>query len=284
MRIILTTFILLFMLGSCNQGQEETYDQFSVNTEASISMPKSYAPPPPPEAPDVVAITQPDEGIEKKIIRDGRMGLQVKNLVKAKKRIDSLVKSSEGYYGRESLSNTDWESAYTLQIRVPTTRFEALIASIESGTGELQYKEIDARDVTDQFIDLETRLENKRSYLKRYKDLLSKAKSVKEILEIEESIRKIEEEVESTVGRLKYLSDQVDYSSLELRIAEEKEFKYKPEKQDSFFERFKQSLSNGWYMFISFLLFVIRLWPFWIVVPFLIYLGRRIIKLRKSNK
>src|SRR5699024_12383858 len=113
------------------------------------------------------------------------------------------------------------------------------------GTGELQYKEIDARDVNDQFIDLETRLENKRSYLKRYKDLLSKAKSVKEILEIEESIRKIEEEVESTVGRLKYLSDQVDYSSLELRIAEEKEFKYKPEKQDSFFERFKQSLSRS---------------------------------------
>ena len=61
--------------------------------------------------------------------------------------------------------------------------------------------------MTDQFIDLETRLENKRNYLKRYNDLLLKANSIKEILEIEEKIRALEEEIESATGQLKYLSD-----------------------------------------------------------------------------
>lgn len=285
MRNILATFTLLLLLGSCNQGQEEPNDQFLVNTEEGIPVSKSYAPPPTSlESPGVIEFIQPIEGIEKKIIRDGRMELRVKDLIKAKERIDTLVKRLDGYYARESLSNTDWESAYTLQIRVPSSRFEMLITSIENDVGELQYKEIDARNVTDQFIDLETRLENKRLYLKRYKDLLSKVKSVKEILEIEESIRKIEEEVESTMGRLKYLSDQVDYSSLDLSIAKQKEFKYKPDKQDSFFERLKQSLSTGWYMFISFLLFVIRLWPFWILMPFLLYLWKKLKKKRNSNR
>lgn len=70
--------------------------------------------------------------------------------------------------------------------------------------------------MTDQFIDLETRLANKREYLERYRELVKKAVSVKEILEIEEKIRLLEEEIESVTGRLKYLGDQVDFSTLNL--------------------------------------------------------------------
>src|SRR5699024_7072752 len=148
MRNILATFTLLLLLGSCKQGQEEPNDQFLVNTEEGIPESKSYAPPPTSlESPGVIEFIQPIKGIEKKIIRDGRMELRVKDLIKAKERIDTLVKRLDGYYARESLSNTDWESAYTLQIRVPSSRFEMLITSIENDVGELQYKEIDARNV-----------------------------------------------------------------------------------------------------------------------------------------
>lgn len=286
MRSILPLFIFILLFGSCNHGSEETYDQYLANMEESIPITKSspVPPPPPPESSSIADQVEQQKEIEKKIIKDGRIGLQVKNLNKTKLRVDSLVRKYEGYYANESFNNTDWESAYTLKIRVPAVSFEALIAAIEFGDGEVEYKEIDARDVTDQFIDLETRLENKRSYLERYKDLLNKAKSVKEILEIEEKIRGLEEEIESTIGRLKYLSDLVDYSTLDLRITERKEFRYKPDKQDSFFERLKQSLSKGWYVFVDFLLFTIRLWPFWIIIPFLVYLWRRFKKRRKATK
>lgn len=283
MKSFLPLFIFILSFGSCSQGTEETYDHYLANMEESIPITKS-SPVPPPESSSIVDQAEQQKEIEKKIIKDGRIGLQVQDLNKTKLRVDSLVRKYEGYYANESFNNTDWESAYTLKIRIPAVSFEALIATIESGDGEVEYKEIDARDVTDQFIDLETRLENKRSYLKRYKDLLNQAKSVKEILEIEEKIRGLEEEIESTTGRLKYLSDQVDYSTLDLRVAKRKEFKYKPDRQDSFFERLKQSLSKGWYVFVDFLLFTIRLWPFWIIVPFLVYLWRRFKKKRKSNK
>lgn len=286
MKSILPLFIFILSFASCNQGSEETYDPYLANMEESIPITKSSPapPPPPPVSSSEVDQAEQQNEIEKKIIKDGRVGLQVQDLNKTKLRVDSLVKKYDGYYANESFNNTDWESAYTLKIRIPAVSFETLITSIESGDGEVEYKEIDARDVTDQFIDLETRLENKKSYLKRYKDLLNQAKSVKEILEIEEKIRGLEEEIESTTGRLKYLSDQVDYSTLDLRISKRKEFKYKPDKQDSFFERLKQSLSKGWYVFVDFILFAIRLWPFWIIVPFLVYLWRKFRKKRKCNK
>ncbi|PXX97073.1 hypothetical protein DF185_18805 [Marinifilum breve] len=224
------------------------------------------------------------EVVKKKIIKDGRIGLKVTNVDAAKARVDSVVKLYGAYYSNENLNNTDWETIYNLTVRIPSVHFESFISAIEQGKGEVLYKEIDARDVTEQFIDLETRLQNKRAYAKKYKDLLKRAKTVKEILEIEEKIRYIEEEIESTSGRLKYLGDLVDYSTLKLNIHKKKDFKYNPDKRDKFSERIKQSLSKGWYGFVDFLLDLVMIWPFWIIIVLIIYLLKRIRRKRKQNK
>ncbi len=280
MKKIIALLALTVLIISCHQKQtnEVMLDMAGVEEEMNSAVrqaPDVPAPPAPPvEKPEIQEVNK------KKIIKDGRMGLKVTDLEKTKTRIDTLVRSFGGYYSTENFNNTDWESSYNLRIRLPFSNFEKFIAVIESGIGEIQYKEIDARDVTDQFIDLETRLENKRNYLTRYNDLLKQAKSVKEILEIEEKIRTLEEEIDSTTGRLKYLSDLVDYSTLELIISKRKDFKYNPADRDRFSERLKQSLSKGWLGFVDFTLFLIRIWPAWIIVIILIYFWRRYRKTR----
>ena len=220
------------------------------------------------------------EVVKKRIIKDGRLGIQVNEIEIAKTRIDTLVKKFSGYYSNESFNNSDWESSYVLKIRIPSARFESFLKDLESGDGEIQHKTIDARDVTDQFIDLETRLESKKAYLKRYMELLKRAQTIKEILQIEEKIRGLQEEIESTLGRLKYLGDLVDYSTLDLTITEKKDFQYDPVQRDKFAEKFKQSLSKGWFGFIDALLFTIKIWPLWIIGG----LGIFFLKRRKKNK
>ena len=279
MRKILTLFVLAILI-SCNQKQAEN-DSYALGNveEEMIPVTRQTADIPPPP----IAKIEKQEEVRKKIIKDGRLAILVSELEKTKSRIDILVKNNGGYYANESFNNSDWESSFNLKIRVPFTNFEKLINDIETGDGEIQYKEIEARDVTDQFIDLETRLENKRNYLIRYNDLLKQAKNVNEILEIEEKIRGLEEEIESTTGRLKYLSDLVDYSTLDLTISKKKEFKYNPVNRDKFSERIKQSLSKGWYGFVDFMLFIIKIWPFWILVTLIIYFWRKF-KKRRNKK
>jgi len=279
MRKILTLFVLAILI-SCNQKQAEN-DSYALGNveEEMIPVTRQTADIPPPP----IAKIEKQEEVRKKIIKDGRLAILVSELEKTKSRIDILVKNNGGYYANESFNNSDWESSFNLKIRVPFTNFEKLINDIETGDGEIQYKEIEARDVTDQFIDLETRLENKRNYLIRYNDLLKQAKNVNEILEIEEKIRGLEEEIESTTGRLKYLSDLVDYSTLDLTISKKKEFKYNPVNRDKFSERIKLSLSKGWYGFVDFMLYVIKIWPFWILVTLIIYFWRKL-KKRKNKK
>lgn len=274
MKQIIRFIILILLTTSCQQKNSDNamYEKagYSADMEIGpIANQSPNAPPPPFEK------IEKNEVDKKKIIKDGRLGLRVTELDKTKKRIDSLVSKYGGYYANESYINSDYESSFNLKVRIPSIKFGIFISDIESGDGEILYKEIDARDVTDQFIDLETRLENKRNYLSRYQELLKKAKTIKEILEIEEKIRRLEEEIESTEGRLKYLSDLVAYSTLDLVISKRKDFKYNPSKRDKFSERLKQSLSKGWFGFVDFFLFVIKLWPFWILLALTIYLWKK---------
>lgn len=282
MRKILSLFILTILITSCHQKQSDK-DSYAfadmVMEEKMIPITRQSQNAPPP----LIDKIEKQEVIKKKIIKDGRLGLRVSELENTKLRIDTLIKNHGGYYANERFNNSDWESSYNLKIRIPCANFEKFISDIETGDGEILYKEIDARDVTDQFIDLETRLENKQNYLKRYNDLLKKANSVKEILEIEEKIRVLEEEIESTTGRLKYLSDLVDYSTLDLTVSKQKDFKYNPVKRDKFLERLKQSLSKGWFGFVDFLLFIIKIWPFWIIATLIFYFWKKYIMTKKKN-
>ncbi len=277
---LLSIFILTILMASCQQNNSDkaSYAVAEMDQEM-IPVTQQSADEPLSPIDDI----ESRDVIKKKIIKDGRIGLRVSELERAKWRIDTLIKNYGGYYANERFQNTDWESSFNLQIRIPASNFEKLIAEIERGEGKILFKEIDARDVTDQFIDLEIRLDNKRNYLNRYNDLLKKANNVKEILEIEEKIRGLEEEIESTTGRLKYLSDLVDYSTLNLTISKPEDYKYNPDNRDKFSDRLKQSLSKGWFGFVHFLLFMIRMWPFWIIVAVLGYFWRRYRKARHKN-
>lgn len=222
--------------------------------------------------------------IKKKIIKDGKLGLQVRNLEAAKKQIDSLVKKVGGYYANENLENNDNQSGYNLVIRIPVENFDKFVNSAETGNGKVLYKEISARDVTEEFVDLQTRLTSKRNSLARYNEIMKKANAVKDIVEIEQAIRVLQEEIESSEGRLRYLNDCVNYSTLNLTISTEKDFAYKPAKRDSFWEKFKESVVEGWFGLIDFILGMFNLWPFWLAVVGMYFLIRRWIKRLRAKR
>jgi hypothetical protein len=216
-------------------------------------------------------------GIEvpKKIIKTGTINITAENIEKTKKYIDTLVIEFNAFYASENLSNTDYSHSYTLTIRVPSNHFDDFIREIEAARLDITYKSIAGKDVTEEYIDIETRLQNKRNYLKRYNELVLKANTIKEILEIEEKIRGIEEEIESVQGRLNYLENQVALSTLDLTLSKEKVYKFRPGKRINFFERLKGSLSGGWFGLVDFLLFILRLWPLWLIITVSIVFWRK---------
>ncbi len=101
---------------------------------------------------------------------------------------------------------------HKITIRVPRARFEETLKKIEA-TGDVVHRDVQAEDVSDEFVDTEIRLKNARAMRDRLGELLLKA-TVKDALEIEKELHRITEEIERMEGRLKLLRDKIAFSTI----------------------------------------------------------------------
>lgn len=105
----------------------------------------------------------------------------------------------------------------SITIRVPRSSFDEAIRRIGL-TGDVVHKEVSAEDVTDKFVDMESRLRNAKAMRDRLQDLLQKA-NVKEAIEIQAQLGKVTEEIEVLEGQLKLMRDKIAYSSIAVNFA-----------------------------------------------------------------
>jgi hypothetical protein len=105
----------------------------------------------------------------------------------------------------------------SITIRVPRGAFDEAIRRIGL-TGDVVHKEISAEDVTDKYVDMESRLRNAKAMRDRLQDLLQRAQ-VKEALEIQVQLGKVTEEIEVLEGQLKLMRDKIAYSSIAVNFA-----------------------------------------------------------------
>lgn len=220
-----------------------------------------------------------DNSHKKMLIHNGSMGIKTSRIMDARRRTDSLLTKLNGYYESENLDNNNARISFDLIIRVPAENFTKLVAALEKGPDEITSKNISTQDVTTEFIDEETRLASQQAYHKKYLELLARAANIKDILEIQEKIRSIQEEIDSREQRLKYLNDQVNYSTLTLSLYHDKEYVYHGEKVP-FLEKLKSSLAAGWDSIVYGVLWCIGKWPFALLILLGLWFWRR----RRKNK
>lgn len=223
-----------------------------------------------------------DKTNAKKIIRTARIEIEVSDYKKNRENLNAILQEFDAVLQEEQERNLSYRLENTLTIRLAPENLDAFIKSLEATALNVFNKTISARDVTKEFIDMETRLKSKRAVIQRYQELLKQAKSVEEILAVEAQLRQVIEEVESVEGQLKYLKDQVGLSTIYLKMFEKLEQPIHQKR--GFFSRLSRSMGDGWSGFLEFLIGVATLWPFWILLFILIALFRRYRRRRISRK
>lgn len=222
--------------------------------------------------------------IDKKIIKTAYISIEVENYLDERKLIDTSLKECNAYIVNENLQNTENQISNSINIKVPANQFEILLEKLSKIAKKVDYQNIETKDVTEEYIDVETRLANSRKVEQTYLRLLRRTNTIEDILKIEQKLGEIRTDIESTEGRLKYLNHQVSFSTISLNVYQNLEYKYNPENTPSFLQRLKRSISMGWNGIVTFFLFLIRLWPLWILIVIGFYLWRYIVKLRKDRK
>lgn len=219
--------------------------------------------------------------IPSKIKKTADLNITVEDYKKARVEIEKIVKAGNGYIGSENEQNTTYSITNDMVIRVVNKDFDAMVSKLLTVASNVNSKNISAEDVTAEFVDIQSRLKSKKEIEKRYVDILQKASKVSDILEIEEKIGEIREEIEAKEGELKLLSDQVDYSTININFHQE--FEYTPIDKPGFFGRLGNAFGNGWSGFLSFVVGMVYAWPLWVIIGLISYFLVRYIK-RKIKK
>ncbi|AZA55605.1 DUF4349 domain-containing protein [Chryseobacterium sp. G0201] len=270
--------LFCFILIHCKKNETQSLNASSIDfieedksSVYQVAPPKSISEKLLPEKSD---FSRKADTISKKIIKSGEMRIQVGDIKKAQNQTSEILNKNQAYVQKEEFRNTDTDENLSLTIRVPHKNFDALINSFSDEMGSVLSKNISSDDVTEEYTDVSIKLANKKIYLEKYRDMLKSAATTKDILEIQENIRDLEDEIDVSEGRLRFIDDRVNYSTLNLNLYKEK-VRSSATSKIGFGSRFGDSITEGWNSFVSFVLGIISFWPFFLLIPLLIFLWRK---------
>lgn len=273
--IIITGLVICFI--ACNKS-----DNFRTNDKSSASygggsgvnleMGNAI------DASEKALPAEPKSITEQKLIKNGEISFEVKNIKDTKAFLQKAISKHKGYISNEKIEDYHINPTEILTVRVPNTNFDNIINEIGLQVGEFDSKRIDIQDVTAEFVDIEARLKNKKQLEGKYQELLAKANNMADILKIEKEISLIREDIESTEGRLRYLNNQVGYSTLTITYYEKK-----ASAGFHFGSKISEALSDGGVGFLWFLIGITHLWPLWLISGLIWYCIYKLVKRRKNT-
>lgn len=216
-----------------------------------------------------------------RIIKTANVRYKVNDVHKATREIKLLSLSKGAYISDLRFENDLYRKENRFTLKVPQQSFDELMDSIRHVVDFVEYETITTQDVTEECLDIEARLKTKLEVKARYEAVLRKqAKTVEDILKTEEKLRIIQEEIESAQGRLKYLTNKVAYSTIQIDLYQEVEYKEEPVSyKKTFWDKTMESLSFGWEMIQGLVLAILHIWPLTILgILLFVWLKRRKLK------
>ena len=155
------------------------------------------------------------------IIKTASVTLSVKEPSVAVAQVESLLGKRAGLID----SQRESDEYVWLDAKVPAEQLEVFVKELAS-VGDVESISFHSRDVTEQMVDIDARLKNLYSLRDKFRGLLQKASSVKDVLAIESELNRVQSEIDSIEGRRKSLTSQIEYSEVDIRI--EKKTTYGP--------------------------------------------------------
>ena len=183
-----------------------------------------------------------------KIIYTANLSLESKDYDAARAALDAALAEAGGYLESSSeYSDAGNSRSVSLTYRVPQQNYENFLAAVAEA-GNVTYKNQQADDVTAQYMDVETRLENLKNQRTRLQQLQQQADNLSDLLEIESSLTDVQSQIESWQSQMDWYNDQVEECTVYVSLSEVNT--YSPP-SEGFGSRFVSALSAGWQNFVD---------------------------------
>ena len=264
------SLFILILFSQCSQRSESASEVATESVAMDMVAATKEEAAPPTNQPNPVPSKTTDTTIQRMLTKEGTLRWETGDVVKTHAAILAQAKTHNAYVSNDNQTRDDYQTTTRMELRIPSVKFDEFISGIEKDVTKFDEKRIEVLDVTEEYIDISARMKTKKELEQHYYDLLKQTKNVAEVLLVEEQLNTVRADIESAEGRLKYLKDKVNMSTLHLTFYETTSAPV------GFFGEIGKSFVSGWKGFLYFILGIISAWPIVLVVSgFLFWLIRR---------
>lgn len=155
------------------------------------------------------------------IIRTGQASIEVDSLEASMAELRRTIQRVGGFVADASVqSGRNQVRSATLELKVPSARFDELTSLLEP-LGRLQFVNVGAEDVSEEFVDLTARVGNGRRLEERLVELLrTRTGKLQDVLTVERELARVREEIERMEGRMRFLKISAQLSTLSVSLYE----------------------------------------------------------------
>ncbi len=231
----------------------------------------------------------PPTTIERKIVRNGDLQLESDSPEQSQQKISAIAESKGGFVVESQQSSSDSRTTIrdvvTMTVRVPSAKFTEALDEIRKTASRVVVETVKSDDVTEEFIDIEAQLKAKKALEAQFLEIMKRANSVEDALNVQSELAEVRGEIEKVEGRKRFLENQSSFSTIKIRLQTPATF---TDNSTGFFDRFKEAFGNGFDAALSFILglvsFVIAILPFLIFIALPIYLIVRYFLKKRHNQ
>lgn len=166
---------------------------------------------------DVVA------GLNKKLIYHANLIMEVEDYGKAQTEIRNMVTLAQGYIIQFEENMSEYEQGGTFIMKVPASGFSPFLNNLEKVKNKKLQRSIQGQDVSEEYVDLESRLKAKQLLEAQYIEFMKKATKSSDLVAFANELGSIQENIEKLKGRMRYIDQNVSFSTVELRIYQTEE-------------------------------------------------------------
>jgi hypothetical protein len=138
-------------------------------------------------------------------------------------RLTGLAESKGGFVVSSETSSAKDGSGVETQIatvvfRVPSGAFDEALAAARSLGKRVANEKVTGQDVTEEYVDVEARIKSQRAIEEQYLSVLKDARSITDILAVEQKLGEVRTEIERAEGRRRFLESQTSFSTLTVHV------------------------------------------------------------------
>ncbi|MFE2989412.1 DUF4349 domain-containing protein [Streptomyces sp. NPDC059262] len=215
------------------------------------------------------------------IIRTATLTVQVKDVPQALDKARTAAEDAGGIVGNESTDRDGrGHERSRVVLRVPQERYEQVLTDL-AGAGRLVERNVKAQDVTDQVVDVESRVKSQRASVARVRELMDKATKLSDVVALEGELSTRESDLEALLAQQASLKDRTSLATITLSLTETP---VKPAGHKDEDPGFTDAVAGGWGAFVTMLRWLAvavgAVLPFAVVGGLLVFVWLRLVRPR----